>query len=415
MRSSPFVHRSPSRRRPLGAAALVAALTASSAALADDYEAASERADEAATRGDWAAAASALAPLLSTYPQDYDVALRLGGIELRRGRPADAARAYRSAIARSPLAAGGHRGLAVALDAEGRCEEAARALGTANALSLLPEAEASALLRCSAPPPFAAAAPPPIALAPITRTTIGVAAQAFAFPSHPTKQWAKGLALSADVARGAYEVGATGRVEWITPQAVAGLSSFRQEEGYVRAGVGNERLGVSVLGAIVHDGSGVMGTSKHVGAVGRLSGTTHLFLSGAASFYPDGTVLRLSPEWRVPLDERTALTPAFAVQRALGETLFSGSLTLSHTWQRGTLYAGGKIGTEVRPAYLAASVVYDVPERILWGGWAGVLVKATSNVSIKAAYSLDRTEGTYFGVTRQSNLHSLTVGPIVEF
>lgn len=415
--ASPLLLASP--RRFLAAVAVAAVLTPAYAR-ADVYDDGFARSREAEARGDLAAAAAALAPLVAAYPQDYDVALQLGWIELRRGRYAAAETAYREAIARSPVAEEAHRGLVTALDRQGRCAEADAALATATAISRSPDAARTAIVTCAprvaSRVPMAPDAPAPaMPAAPPQKTVVSAAVQAYSFPGHPYKSSAQGVTASVDVPKGGFSIGATGRITHIATPDGGYVSAFGQEEAYLRLGYGTDSAGLSVIGAIVRDGSGTLGTSGHVGAIGRLSGKSDLFLTASASFYPDGTALRVSPEWRLTLAPGWYVTPGVALQRALGETLLSASLSVSTEGRWGSLYVGGKYGDELRPAYLGASVVYDLQEKIRWGAWAGLTVRLSDVVLVRATYAFDRLDGTYSGQSTSSSIHSFGIGPVFEF
>jgi hypothetical protein len=385
-------------RAPLTAATFLLVLFAPLAvAAADSYDDAFERARAAEARGDLAGAIEALTPALAAYPQDYDVALEIASLEARRGRTDEAARAYRVAIARSPRAAAARIGLATVLSRAGRCDEVDAEVRAAGA----------SIAADSVPPCVRPASPP--------RAVVGLSFNQLLFPSHPYKSAASGATASVDVPIGAWSIGATGRYLSLSSRDESVMPAFTQQEGYLRAGVGNALVGGSLIFGVVRDGSGKLGTSEHVGTVLRWSPGGDLMLAATVSAYSDETIVRVSPSYRIPLGRGFSLTPALAVQRAEGATWWNGSLTLALDGERGGFFLGGKYGEEVRPAYLADSVVYDMTEHVTWGLWAGARVRFGEHFALRAAYSLDRLEGSSGTTPVSSNLHSFTVGPVFTF
>ncbi len=375
-------------------ALLFAAATSASEARADawsDALAASARAEAA---GDLDGAVQPLRAALDAYPQDVALLLALGRIELARGRSAEAVRAYREATARSPRAADAYAGLAWALAAERRCGEARDAALVASALERALDATA-----------VAGACEAAIAVAP----EVAVAANALAFPGHARKSWAWGATVSTDAALGSLRAGATVRALSVSSRAAAVVPSFGQQEAYARVGWQTLDAGVGAVGAVVRDASGETGTSGHAGLALRASPAGDLLLSLAASFYPDGSVLRAEPAWRLPLGGGLYATPAFALSRALGATYGAGSLSLSLAGVSGSAWVGAKYGAEVRPAYLAQSVVYDLAEPVRWGASAGGSLRLARDVDLRLTLSFDALGAT--AASGASAIYAASFGP----
>lgn len=385
-------------RLPLNAAAFCLASFASIAtAAADAYDDALTRAHAAEARGDLAGAIDALTPALAAFPQDYEIAVEIASLEARRGHVDEAARMYRLAIARSPRGAPARLGLVAMLAAAGRCDDVDAEVRAAGAL--LSPAAVPACVRSPMRTPVA----------------IGLSFNQLFFPSHPYKSAASGATASVDVPIGAWSVGATGRHLSLSSRDETVMPAFTQQEGYARVGVGNATFGASLLFGVVRDGSGKLGTSEHVGTVLRWSPAGDLMLAATVSAYSDDTIVRVSPSYRLGLGSGFSLTPAVAMQRAEGATWWNGSLTLSYDGAKGGFFVGGKYGEEVRPAYLADSVVYDMPEHVTWGLWAGGRVRLGESLALRVAYSLDHLEGSSGTTPVSSNLHALTVGPVITF
>ena len=155
------------------------------------------------------------------------------------------------------------------------------------------------------------------------------------------------------------------------PAAGAGIGPWDQHEAYATLGFSRPLAGVALHYAFVHDGSGALGASHHVGFTARVSPFGDVELRGSASFYDDMTVLRAEPSWRIPIAGGFSVRPGAAVAWASGAVRGTAMLTLSLDRSLGSLWAGGKYGVETRPVYFAVPVVYDIPESIAYGAWAG--------------------------------------------
>ncbi|HEY2513519.1 MAG TPA: tetratricopeptide repeat protein [Polyangiaceae bacterium] len=374
----------------------------SARAASDPYDWAFARAAEAARQGDFPGAARALATVVPAYPQDYAVALALGDLELRAADYSAAERAFRIAVLRAPSARAAHLGLGWALVREGRCDQATPEL---RALTYGAEPGAESARRgvetCT---PLHSA------------WGLDAAWNEFVFPAHPFKASASGFYARTDVAiadrwvlAGAY------RFAGFNTVAGSGVSPFAQNEGYAHAGYDAPRGGITADAAVVVDGSGYYGTSWHVGASARFSPFGDLLLRGSVSVYPDETIGRVAPAWKVHVAGPLSLLPGAALQFAGGQVLPNASLSVLADWSALSLWAGGKYGDEARPAYLEHDVVYDIPERVAFGAWAGVRVRIAEGLWGQASYSFDRLHRTDPLHPSESDLHAIALGPSLRF
>jgi hypothetical protein len=235
------------------------------------------------------------------------------------------------------------------------------------------------------------------------------------FPGHAYKSSATGGSASLDLPLGDWTVGATGRYLSLSTRDEDVVPAFAQREGYLRVGVGNRTVGGTMVLAALHDGSGALGSSYHAGVALRWSPAGDFVLAATVSAYSDETVYRLSPSYRIPLGYGVSLVPALALERAENGTY--GSLALSLAWDgtSGGFFLGGKVGEEVRPAYLTDSVVYDVEEHVGAGLYVGGRISLGSHVSLRATYSFDHLLATPASGSTASGLHSLSIGPVFTF
>jgi hypothetical protein len=237
----------------------------------------------------------------------------------------------------------------------------------------------------------------------------------YLFPSHPWKSSGVGLTASVDGAiGGAWTWGGAYRFVSFATLPTSTVGSFTQNEGYLDAGYTSRAFGLTAHGAVVADGTGAYGTSPHAGLSLRWSPAGDLLLDGAVSGYSDGLVARGALRWRIPVAGPLSVTPGFAAQDARGSAFAAGSLGASLDWERASVWVGGKYGEEVRPAYLESHVVYDVPEHVLGGAWAGVRARILPHLGVVASYAFDwlrRADGLS---PSESSAHAFALGPIVE-
>jgi hypothetical protein len=383
----------------LAAAALVigvAFTAAAEGAMPDAYGDAFARSAAFEQEGDLAGAARALELILPLYPQDEALPLQIAWIYLRAERPEEAERFYRVALARSPRAVDARLGLANALEATERCDEARPILE--ELVRELPDLAPArdALGRCAS---FA--------------FTPSVALSAAAFPGNPYRSVAGGVAAGMLFAhRDGFFLGGLYRFTHFAPPAGAPLSPWDQHEGYFSTGYEAPLGGIAAHYAVVHDGSGALGTSQHVGISARWSPFGDIEVGGSASFYDDLKVLRVEPSWRIPIAGGLSIQPGAGLADAGGAFLPTGMATIALDRSRFGLYVGGKYGDELRPVYFSVPVVYDLLERVAYGAWGGVHVNVSDDVRIHVSYAMDRLkepDGT------SSVAHTFSLGAAAAF
>jgi len=408
LRPVPLAMKNHLHHRPLALAftalCVVVSLARTAAAQgADPYESALAASAEAEQRGDLVGAARPLEQVLEVYPQDHALRLRLGWVTFRAGRYADAERAYRAALALAPQSIDARLGLAWTLVREGRCDDAR---GELSPMLEADDAQAEEIAAACVEPASATG-----------RVSLFAAWNQYFFPGHPYKSSGTGVlaGVRGQTAGGLTLQGAFRHMAF-TPTAGSGVSAFTQQEVYGLVGYERPAAALFLQGALVFDGSGVIGTSKHVGLAGRWSPAGDLLLDASLSLYDDQTIARIAPSWSIPVGP-LRLVPGVAVQVAGSEVKTTGSFTAALDAGPLSLWAGGKYGEEIRPTYLSQLAVYDILERVRWGAWAGARVRLGSVVSLQATYALDRLRWTdaTTGSATESNSHAVTLGPIFTF
>ncbi len=389
---------------------------------AEGYDAALARARAAALRGEPREAARILSPVVEAYPQDYEVALQLGCYSFSAGDYASAERAYREALVRAPAGVDARLGLAWTLVRRGRCEDAKLEI---RPLEREPRAD-DVTAACAAP-----AGPPE------PPTTLSFAFTRWQFPGDSLKTGATGLFVGAsERVSSEWSLGLSYRYASVDTQqtetrfapppgappgappmrqVTTTTSRFAQNEAYAHAAWSSLVLGLGLHAALVSEGSGTLGTSEHVGMVGRWSPFGDLLVDVSVSRYRDETVSRIAPSWTLPIAGPLRLVPGLAVQRVGGATLASASLSVLLDWPGLSLWAGGKYGQEERPAYLAQSIVYDLTDRVTWGAWGGLRLRLGDGIGLAATYAYDRLRVSGSAQGQTSAVQTLSVGPVFSF
>jgi hypothetical protein len=227
----------------------------------------------------------------------------------------------------------------------------------------------------------------------------------YGYQGHPTRVWGLALTLSLPlVIREQFLLAASYRFQYFTikgePGAGAGRrgrDGFNQHELYLSAGLVRPSFGISGQYAYLNDGSGYTPQVHVAGLSARYSPWGDLLLAGNVALYQEMTVARLSPAWRLPLRPWLLLTPGLAIQVASAdeahdqldgttEVLVNGSLSLALVGAAGSLWIGGKLGAEVRPADLDLPVIYNIPERVLFGAGVGGSLRLGGGWSLRVAY-----------------------------
>lgn len=370
-------------------------------ARADTYDDAFGRSAAHEGRGDLDAAARELEAILPEYPQDYTLPVRLGWLRARQGHHAEAERRYRAALAVSPGVPEALLGLGWALARQGRCEEARAVFQqvAARRPDLLSSREGLALC---APQPSWSFVP-------------GVAFQGQFFPSHPFKTYGVGGDLSLDVYhRGGFFLGGQARYLQVFGTDQYELYTWDQIEGYFGVGYRAPKWGIGLHYAVLYDGSGLFGITHHGGLSTRWSPFGDISLVASASRYPDMSVLRAELGWKIPIALGFSVRPGGSVIWTNPETMGSGSLTLFYEREAVAIWLGGKYGPEMRPAYLPLGVVYNTPDYVRWGLWAGFSVNVWRELRIHTKYALDRMEVDDSSGT-QVFTHAVTLGATKAF
>lgn len=361
-------------------------------------------------------AARVLAAIKEKYPQDYDLQLRLARLSFQTARYDVATRHYRHALSLSPRSRDARLGLAWTLLRSGQHGPARRAFLAV--LARWPEtATARKGLALTRPEQRA----PVVTLAPSSTVTTHF------YQGHPAKAVAVGSSASlAARILGRWRLGVSYELThfWIKDKLQSLYGDGFDEHGlFLAGGLALARWGVSGHYAYVHDGSDTFDYTHLLGLSVRYSAAFgDLGLELSASLYPDMTVHRIAPSWRVPLLDWLSLSATVGVQHAaadqlhpqLGDrsdTLFNTSLTITAAGRPGRLWAGGKVGDEVRPVYLGLSTVDNSLDRVCHGVWAGGELAVGAGWSILAAYSLAWLETPVNPLlTYESKLHLVTIG-----
>lgn len=385
-------------RRLVAPFALGTVFLASPTAKADVYDDAVARAAARERSGDLAGAAGELELILAfgLYPQDYELPLRLGAIHLRRGQLADAERAYRFALSRSPNGIEAMAGLGLTLARTNRCDEAS---------SLFARVQASA-------PEYAASMQAISGCVGVKAlwVTPALSIDTLFYRRSRAKSAAVGGTVGLDLAhRAGFHGGGTYRYLEFLGTSTGPLAAWAQHEGHFRAGYSVPRFGLGLRYAVVHDGSGLMGTSHHGGVDLRYSPFGDLGLSASASAYSDLAVLRAEPSWRIPVAWGLSLRPALGIEWAKPTTYVSGSLTALFHHEPIDLWFGGKGGPELRPAYMMVNAIYNIREEVEFGIFAGGSVNVGAAFRIHAKYSMDRLKSTTNGSTQDVHAVSMAI------
>lgn len=380
------------------------------------YEQAMARAAELERAGKPAEGAALLAPLSERYPQDLALHLRLAWLSYLAGHYVAAEAHYRGALALSPQSRDAQHGLAWALLKGGRRAEAHAQFK--QVVERWPELE---LARQG----LAASAPvPPVSISPRLHAIGQI------YQDNPLKAGAVGFSftlpllivqrvLLSTTYRFAHFIAAEDAL------GVGGTTleqSFQQHEAHVSLGLVWPKWGVAAHYAYLHDGSFYLDYGYIVGLSGRVSPWGDIWMQASASLYPDMTVFRLAPSYRLPLLDWLSVTPGLHLQVAheredtlqldqTDEVTVGGSLTVTLHHRLGDLWLGGKYGDEVRPAYLALPAAYNTPDRIRFGFWGGISVRPSPSLRLNLSYELVHMETMVNQNTlARSNLHLLVLG-----
>lgn len=200
-----------------------------------------------------------------------------------------------------------------------------------------------------------------------------------------------------------------------------------QHDLYLSAGYAARLLGLSLHYGLLHGAltapvavaggaaADYADTSHHFGFTARYSPFGDGMLAAAVSLYPTCTVVRGELSWWLPIVRGLRARPAAALQWSGSALRPSAALTVAYDHSRFGLFGGGKYGPELRPAQLGYEVVYNGPERIPYGLWAGVSGRPGGGFTLSLSYAYDRmlsdvTDSTTGAVTTtSSDAHYLTL------
>lgn len=385
-------------------AALLSSTLALPRAAADPYDDALAQAASLAGAGRPADGARALEAVLPAYPQDYALPVEIGRLHLAAGDLAAAERFYRLAAQRSPTGPEARLGLAVVRERQGRCAEA-RALY-------------EALSREQ--PDLSAAREGAARCASTWTLTPEVAFLGGAYPGHPARSYSAGFGVGASFGlhSGFFLGGLYRMLHFWAPSGSNGHGNgnagtgWNQHEAHVSTGFDGKLGGVGLHYAFVRESAGVEGRSHHGGISLRYSPYGDIDLAATVSVSPSSTILRVEHGYRLPLFAGVSVRPAVAVASVGAELLPTAMLTLSYDHRRFRLYAGGKVGKEIRAYYLRVPVVNAFDDPVAWGAWGGGSVNVGDHARIHLGYATDRlqlSDGT------QVSAHALSLGAAFPF
>jgi len=337
-------------------------------------------------------AAEALEPLLDDYPQDFQLQLRLGWLRFQAKQYSEALIRYDAALALfaesvdALLGRGWSRYYLRDVEGARRDFEAV--------LARQPDSNSAREGLDLLGSPYSVSA--------------SVSGIAHGYVAHPTKRAAFGTSVTVPaVAADRYLLGGTYRFTHFLQRRGNGFpgswssSSFDQHEAYAHFGVTFPQWGALLQYAFLDNDADVDQIAHVVGGSFRLTTWGSLFVGGNASFYSDFNMLRLGLSYRLPVASWLDLVPSGSWQYAMGGAMDGrqgghAGLTLAATWSRVRLWTGGKYSFPERyPVYLDEAVVYNSPDEIGGGAWAGVGVDVGRGWSLAGAYewALLRSEG----------------------
>lgn len=372
------------RRRSLCAIAVVSLWVIAHDATAGAGPPITAQADRLEKSGNVAAAADLLSELAQQYPQDYHLQLRTAWLYFRAKRYTKAEGYYRNAVRLSEGSPESRLGLAWSL-ARGNKRRQARAIfgGLEQEQPYHPSVVLGLQLTDSRTVEFF----PSFAIA------------YHNYANHPLKSWAAATEIRLAVSwRRQLDFAATYRFSRFFARALGSgslgseNSDFDQHEGYATASYAAKRAGVSLHYAYLNDGSGWLPHVHVMGMTGRVTAFGDILAAGVFSLYDDINVLQGSAGWRSPALGHVSFLPEILLQHGDGDLFVSGRLTGWFSWNWLTLWAGGKYGEQLRPADLSREIVYNIPEHVLFGLWAGVGVTLGRVIDLSMGYAIDQLE-----------------------
>ena len=375
----------------------IASVVFSGAANADPYDDAMSRSAVLEQEDRHHDAALELEAVADQYPQDYALQLRLGWLHYQAGQYEEAGTSYQRALELSNSSDEATLGLAWSYHAQGRCDEANDQFELLIERDRYSDQALAGIGQCGSD----------IWLSPSISSTYHV------YEGHPSKTEALGVTVGFPVLiDGHYLVGLDFRAtDFRFQPAEDELSAFQQYEVYARTGYIDREWEAVFHYAWLLDGSELDSQVHVLGMSGRWSELTDLRAELSLSFYDDMEVFRVAPTYEIELFGWLRLTPGLAVQVAGDEALLNGFVTLSVVADWLTFFVGGKLGDEVRPAYLTQPSVYNIVSRIQYGLWIGASI-SFDELRFDVSYelnSLDYSGLEDSGSSADASLHLFTL------
>jgi len=346
---------------------------------ADPYADAFGRSYEYENGGRYGKAIEVLEPLLDEYPQDFQLALRLGWLYFQNKNYGDASEQYGRALTLNSESVDSWLGRGWSRYYLGR-KSAARD-DFKKVLELSPGHE-------SAEEGLALSVPAYLFVP-------SVSGVYYAYTDHPAKESANGIVLSLPtLLADRFLLGAAYRYTRFQTRQDGFISAwddeFSQHEMYGHAGLTFPFWGLTAqYGRLSNDMVGEEPMSA-AGALLRVSPWGNIRVSGSGSFYTDETVYRTAAAWDMPVGGRVLLIPGGAYQQADGESYATGYLSASAPVGPVSVVVGAKYGEENKPAYLEQAVVYNTPETIQWGAWCRVAAALGGGMRFAAFYEFQK-------------------------
>lgn len=342
---------------------------------------------------------------------DASSALQQGWQEFQAGRYQQALRHYQLAHSLHEPSGDAQLGLAWSLQRLERCDEArphfAAVLAMQTGDAARNESAAQGLKLCPPPRPFA----------PIAELGQGL----YVYQNNPSRSLASAttVRLSGWI-RERWLLGATYRFTYISPRQPSD-GEWLQHEVYATAAYARRRYGISLHYGLLHGALNLATdyaqSSHHFGFSARYSPFGDGLFAFAASLFPGDPTLRGELSWRLPLDHGFSVKPRFALQWSSSGWMPNGAFTIAYDHSRFGLFAGGKFGAERHPALLTYDIIYNNPERIDFGVWAGAWARPGAGFSLNLSYALDHllTDATSTTEVSASQAHYLTLSLSKEF
>lgn len=241
------------------------------------------------------------------------------------------------------------------------------------------------------------------ATAPALRSWGRLRAVAHGWQGHPERRLGGSGVMGAGLGWGdlvAFE--ATGRLIR-QPTRFEGVEDplpFDQREVWLRGVVGHAGHGVELLTGLLGLEGPVSGRGTFVSGRAWTTAWITLTADGGWARHADGWGWHLGGDLAVPLGAglslsagvgTTALTPdEGATLSETGRPLVAGRAVATWRHARLTAWGGGRVGPEIRPLRLDEPSVYNLDDRLIASGLAGVRVRIDDLWQVEAGYDVSR-------------------------